>query len=88
MTDVELAQMAYRMATELAHYPDEVCVRSDSTPDYVRVRVFVSPRQMGLLVGKHGCVAQAMRTLLRAALAKSERSLSFFVYVDNAYEAS
>lgn len=61
------------MAKALVDYPDEVLVAQNSTERTVHLHLTVAPGDMGKVIGKHGKIANAMRTVVKAAAVKDGR---------------
>lgn len=59
------------IAKAIVDNPDEVAVREESDGDRVIYYLTVSEPDMGKVIGKQGRIANAMRTLLKVAAAKS-----------------
>ena len=58
------------LARSLVDEPDAVVVEADERPGRVDLRLHVAPDDMGKVIGKRGRVAQAVRTVVRAAGAR------------------
>ena len=57
------------MARSLVSHPDDVQVHSVSSGYSVMFELEVASADKGLVIGRHGRIANAMRTLLRVAAA-------------------
>jgi uncharacterized protein len=55
------------LVTSLVDDPDAVRIEVDDERRPVELRVYVGPDDMGRVIGKRGRVAQAIRTVTRAA---------------------
>jgi uncharacterized protein len=67
------------LVKELVDYPDEVTVsESPGSRDTVSLEVRVSPQDTGKIIGKQGKIANAIRTVAKAAAARADRK----VFVD------
>ena len=55
------------IARSIVDDPDAVVVEVDEARDGVNLRLHVAPDDMGRIIGRRGRVAQAIRTLVRAA---------------------
>ncbi|MBI1295842.1 KH domain-containing protein [bacterium] len=64
------------MAKALVENPDQVRVTKRAQRDRVMLRLEVSQDDAGRVIGKGGRVANAMRTVLRAATANDGRQVS------------
>lgn len=63
--------LAY-LVESIVEDPDGVGVELDDTGSRVRLNVTVSPGDMGRVIGKRGRVANAIRTVVRAAAVRDE----------------
>lgn len=63
-----LKQTLIDMARSLVDSPDEVTVIvTDETEDYVTFELSVAPDDMGKVIGRHGRIAKALRTVMKSA---------------------
>ncbi|MBE6608240.1 MAG: KH domain-containing protein [Ruminococcaceae bacterium] len=63
-----LKQTLIDMAKSLVDSPDEVTVEiSDETEDSVTFELSVAPDDMGKVIGRHGRIAKAIRTVMKSA---------------------
>lgn len=58
------------LAKSIVEDPDAVVVESEERRNAVTLRLHVSPSDMGRVIGRRGRVAQAIRSVVRAAGAK------------------
>lgn len=58
------------VARQIVDDPDSVVVEADGSGNRVDLRLHVAPDDMGKIIGKRGRVAQAIRTIVRAAGAR------------------
>ncbi len=58
------------VARQIVDEPDAVVIESGSEPGRLDLRLHVAPADMGKVIGKRGRVAQAIRTVVRAAGAR------------------
>jgi uncharacterized protein len=59
------------IARAIVDYPDDVVVREEEDGDRIVYYLQVAEPDMGKVIGKQGRIANAMRTLLKVAAAKS-----------------
>ncbi len=64
------------LARSLTDHPDAVAVEAVPTRGGTRLSLQVDPGDMGRVIGRRGRVAQAIRTLVRAAGASEGRDVS------------
>lgn len=71
--DVTIGEMVERIAQKLVNHPDDVKV-SMVDGDYTAViELRVNKEDVGQIIGKKGCIAQSIRTLLMAMSGKEGR---------------
>ncbi len=58
------------IARQIVDEPDAVVVEADESRGRIDLRLHVAPDDMGKIIGKRGRVAQAIRTVVRAAGAR------------------
>jgi len=61
------------LAKALVDHPDQVSVAQTETDKTVHLQLIVAPDDMGKVIGKQGRIANAMRTLVKAAAVKDGR---------------
>ena len=59
------------IARAIVDYPDDVVVKEEEDGDRIVYYLQVAEPDMGKVIGKQGRIANAMRTLLKVAAAKS-----------------
>ena len=62
------------IAKSLVEHPDEVVVTENEKEDAVIIELKVGPSDMGKVIGKQGRIAKAIRTVVKAASAKGEKT--------------
>ena len=67
MTD--LKQTLLDIASAIVDTPQEVAVISEDNGDTVNLTLSVAPDDMGMVIGRHGRIAKAIRTVIKAASA-------------------
>jgi len=65
MTD--LKETLCNIAKAIVDSPDEVCVTESVDGKRVNLTLTVAENDMGMVIGKHGKIAKAIRTVMRAA---------------------
>jgi predicted RNA-binding protein YlqC (UPF0109 family) len=73
---MNLKQLIEYMAKALVDDPDQVQVEEIEGTSATIYELRVGPEDMGRVIGKQGRVANAMRTLLRAAAARQGRRVT------------
>ena len=61
------------IATSLVDKPEAVDVREIENEDNITIELRVDPDDMGKVIGKQGRIAKAIRTVVKAASARSEK---------------
>lgn len=62
-------------AKALVDDPDAVSVQVEENEDTVHIRLTVDPADMGRIIGKQGRIANALRTVMKAVGAKSNKKV-------------
>jgi len=62
-----LKETLYNVACALVETPDEVAVVETVDGDTVNLVLSVAADDMGMVIGKHGRIAKAIRTVMKAA---------------------
>ena len=65
MTD--LKQTLIDIAQAIVDTPEEVTVVSEEDGNTVNLTLSVAPDDMGMVIGRHGRIAKAIRTVMKAA---------------------
>ncbi|MDR3288756.1 MAG: KH domain-containing protein [Peptococcaceae bacterium] len=68
------------LAKALVDHPDQVAVLQTDTEKTVNLRLMVALEDMGKVIGKQGKIANAIRTMVKAAAVKDGRR--FHVDID------
>ena len=61
------------IARSLVDHPDAVEVKTVEGAESIILELRVAPEDMGKVIGKQGRIAKAIRTVVKAASAKSEK---------------
>ena len=64
---VNLKETLIEIAQAIVDSPDEVTVIENVDNDTVNLVLSVAPDDMGMVIGKHGKIAKAIRTVMKAA---------------------
>ena len=64
---VNLKETLIEIAQAIVDSPDEVTVMENEEHDTVNLVLSVAPDDMGMVIGKHGKIAKAIRTVMKAA---------------------
>lgn len=63
------------IAKSLVDHPDEVVVTEKETDKSIIVELKVASEDMGKVIGKQGRIAKSIRTVVKAAAAKSDKKV-------------
>ena len=63
----DLQTTLHDMAAAIVDSPDEVKVTCEESDDAIVLTLNVAPDDMGMVIGKHGKIAKAIRTVMKAA---------------------
>lgn len=75
MAEKNMQQLVQYLAKSLVTEPDKVKVSVTEGPDAVIMELNVAPEDMGKVIGKQGRIAKAIRSIVKAATAKGEKSV-------------
>ena len=73
---VDLKQTLHNIAAAIVDNPDEVVVVCDETENSVNLTLSVAPDDMGMVIGKGGRIAKAIRMVIKAAAAGSDKKVN------------
>ena len=68
-----MVELVRFIARSLVEKPDSVDVREVIEADKITIELRVDPEDMGKVIGRQGRIAKAIRTVIKAASAKSEK---------------
>ena len=68
-----MLELVKYIATSLVDNAEAVDVREVESEDSITIELRVDPEDMGKVIGKQGRIAKAIRTVVKAASAKSEK---------------
>ncbi len=64
---ISYTQLLADMARAIVEHPDDVNVTEEEKEDEIVLTLSVSEGDMGMVIGKHGNIARAIRTVVKAA---------------------
>jgi predicted RNA-binding protein YlqC (UPF0109 family) len=79
--DRQVKELLEHLAKALVDYPEQVRVDSREDERAVTLELHVAPADMGKVIGRHGRIAKAIRTVVSAA-ATSEKKKIFVEIVE------
>ena len=68
-----MAELLAWLAKQLVDDPDAVRVEQVERDDVTVLELYVSPEDRGKVIGRQGRLARALRTIVRASAARSQR---------------
>ena len=68
-----MAELLAWLAKQLVDDPDAVRVEQVERDDATVLELYVSPEDRGKVIGRQGRLARALRTIVRAGAARSQR---------------
>ena len=73
---MELKKILSDIAKAIVDNPDEVSVKETVSGNKVDLVLSVAEDDMGMVIGKHGKIAKAIRTVMRAAASTDGRDVT------------
>ena len=72
----ELQKTLHDIAAAIVDSPDEVKVIYEEDDDTITMTLSVAPDDMGMVIGRHGKIAKAIRTVIKAAAAPGGKKVN------------
>ena len=73
---LDLKEVLCDMARAIVDEPDMVSVKEEESGDTVTLTLNVAPDDMGLVIGRHGRIAKAIRSVMKAAANKNGKRVN------------
>ena len=73
---VDLKQTLHNIAASIVDNPDEVVVACEENDNCINLTLSVAPDDMGMVIGKNGRIAKAIRMVIKAAAAGTEKKVN------------
>ncbi len=73
---VEISRLLEDMVRAIVEHPDEVSVSESESADETVYTLKVAESDMGMVIGKHGNIARAIRTVAKAAARITDKKIS------------
>ena len=73
---VNLKETLRNIAAAIVDDPDQVVVLCEETENHINLTLSVAPEDMGMVIGKGGRIAKAIRMVIKAAAAGSEKKVN------------
>ena len=74
--DIDIAAVLADMARAIVDEPDEVSVTVEEAEDGTVYTLKVAENDMGMIIGKHGKIARALRTVAKAAAKIADKKIT------------
>ncbi|MCQ2430613.1 MAG: KH domain-containing protein [Clostridia bacterium] len=72
----DLQTTLHDIAAAIVDSPDEVKVSTEETDESIVLTLSVAPDDMGMVIGRHGRIAKAIRTVIKAASASTGKRVT------------
>lgn len=72
---IDLCRLLEDMVRAVVDHPDEVKVSSEEDSEGIKLILNVSEEDMGMVIGRHGNIARALRTVVKAAAKLSDQKV-------------
>ncbi len=79
MAEDNLRSLLDYLAKSIVNNPDDVTVEEYESGKTVHLELHVNPEDIGRVIGKHGRVANSMRTILRVVAARNGKKVEMDV---------
>ena len=73
---VEISRLLEDMVRAIVEHPEEVSVSENESADETVYTLKVAESDMGMVIGKHGNIARAIRTVAKAAARITDKKIS------------
>ena len=73
---VDLKEILTDIARAIVDHPDDVTVTEEQRGEDVVLTLSVHPDDMGMVIGRHGRIAKAIRTVIKAAASGSGKKVN------------
>ncbi len=73
---MDYKQILTDIARAIVDTPDSVSVTEQIEGDNIELTLTVAPDDMGMVIGRHGKIAKAIRSLMKAAAANSGKRIT------------
>jgi len=73
---INLQETLIDIAKAIVDSPDEVKVTQEEDENTITLTLTVAPDDMGMVIGRHGRIAKAIRTVIKAASVNSGKKVN------------
>lgn len=70
-----MKELVEHMAKSLVTQPDKVEVTMTEKDNHIHLELRTAPEDMGKVIGKHGRIAKAMRSVLKASATRADKKV-------------
>ena len=74
--DIDLSCVLADMARAIVDHPEKVSVSETETEEGILLTLSVDEEDMGMVIGKHGKIAKAIRSLIKAAAGNTHKKVN------------
>ena len=74
--DIDIKEVLACMARAIVDNPDSVTVTEQQTDDELTLILNVAESDMGMIIGRHGKIARALRTVTKAVAKITDKKVS------------
>ena len=74
--DIDLSRVLADMARAVVDHPDSVTVTESVNEEGLLLTLTVNESDMGMVIGKHGKIARALRTVMKAAAKIADKKVT------------
>ena len=74
--DLDMCLVLADMARAIVDHPDQVSVTQTEKEDELLLTLTVAESDMGMVIGKHGKIARALRTVMKAAAKIADKKIT------------
>ena len=74
--DLDLCLVLADMARAIVDHPDQVSVTQTEKENELLLTLTVAESDMGMVIGKHGKIARALRTVMKAAAKIADKKIT------------
>lgn len=78
-----MKQLVEMIVRSLVDQPDDVVINETTGESIVILEISVSPDDVGKVIGKEGRIANAIRTVVKAAAAKNDKKVTVEIMTKN-----
>ncbi|MBQ4043052.1 MAG: KH domain-containing protein [Clostridia bacterium] len=71
-----MARVLADMASAVVDHPENVSVTQTENEDGILLTLTVDENDMGMIIGKHGKIARALRTVMKAAAKVADKKVT------------